>query len=71
MDFTPVSSSTVAAVGYEASSSTLGVRFLNGSEYHYHGVPEEVFQGFFTAGSVGRYLDQSVKKAGYSYSKIC
>lgn len=70
MDYTPVSSSTVSAVGYDQSSSTLGVRFLNGSEYHYYGVPESVFDGLRSAASIGRYLDQNVKKAGYSYSRV-
>ena len=70
MEYVSVSSSTVAAIGYDADAATLGVRFLSGAEYHYHGVPNEVYEGFFTAASVGRYLDQCVKKAGYPYTKM-
>lgn len=70
MDYVSVSSSHVAAVGYESETSTLGVRFLDGSEYHYFGVPEDIFAGVQSAASVGTYLDQYVKKAGYSYSKV-
>ena len=70
MEYFSVSSSNVAAVGYESGTNTLGVRFHDGSEYHYFGVPEEVFDGLRTASSVGSYLDQNVKKAGYSYTKV-
>lgn len=70
MDYVPVSSSNVAAVGYDPASNTLGIRFLNGSEYHYHSVGEDVYQGLLTASSVGRYLNECVKKAGYPYTRI-
>lgn len=70
MEYVSVSSSNVAAVGYDASTNTLGVRFLNGSEYHYIGVPQEVFEELKSAPSVGRYFDQHVKKAGYQYSRV-
>jgi hypothetical protein len=70
MDYDPVSSSTVAGVGYDGTTNTLGVRFPNGSEYHYFGVPQEVFDGLRSASSVGRYLDQYVKKAGYAFSRV-
>jgi hypothetical protein len=70
MEYLSVSSSNVAAVGYESDTSTLGVRFLDGSEYHYFGVPQEVFEGLRSASSVGSYLNEYVKKAGYSYTKV-
>lgn len=70
MDYTSVSSSSVAAVGYDESQATLGVRFNNGSEYHYFGVPSEVYDGLLNAPSVGTYLNQYVKKGGYSYSRV-
>jgi hypothetical protein len=70
MEYFSVSSSSVSAVGYDENSNTLGVRFLNGSEYHYYGVPEGIFAGLRSASSVGAYLDQFVKKAGYSYSRV-
>lgn len=70
MDYVSVSSSTVSAVGYEVETTTLGVRFHNGTEYHYFAVPQEVFDGLRCASSVGRYLDQNVKKAGYGYARV-
>ena len=65
-----MSSSNVSEVGYDDASNTLGVRFLNGSEYHYYGVPKETFEGLRAAGSVGTYLNEFVKKAGYSYARV-
>jgi KTSC domain len=70
MNYVSVSSSNIAAVAYEPETSTLGIRFHHGGEYHYLGVPEEIFVGLQSASSVGSYFDQYVKKAGYSYSKV-
>jgi hypothetical protein len=70
MDYIPVSSTTVSAVGYDRETNTLGVRFQNGTEYHYFGVPEEIFVGLQSAGSVGSYFDQCVKKPGYAYTRV-
>ena len=38
-----VSSSTVAAITYERSTRTLGIRFQRGAEYRYFSVPETVY----------------------------
>jgi hypothetical protein len=70
MEYVAVSSSTVSAIGYDEASNTLGVRFLNGTEYHYFGVPQDVFEAMRSAPSVGRFFDQNIKKAGYSYARI-
>ena len=70
MDYQPVSSSTVAAIGYDADSNTLGVQFVKGGEYHYYSVGPDVFEGMKAAPSVGRYLDQYVKKAGYACARV-
>jgi hypothetical protein len=70
MEYEAVSSSTVSAVAYDEASNTLGVRFLNGSEYHYFGVPQAVFEGLRSAPSVGRFLDQNIKKPGYAYTRV-
>jgi len=70
MDYLPVSSTTVAAIGYDSDSNTLGVRYLHGGEYHYYAVPQDVFEGLQNSSSVGRYLDQYVKKAGYAYARV-
>ena len=70
MERTPVQSSSVSSVGYDRDSSTLEIEFLNGSVYQYFGVPESIFDGLMNAPSKGTFLDQFVKKAGYSYVRI-
>ena len=70
MERIPVSSRSVASVGFDVESSTLEIEFTNGSVYQYHGVPESVHVGMMNAASKGSYLDQNVKKAGYSYTRV-
>lgn len=66
----PVQSSNLQAVGYDVSEKRLYVRFLNGSEYVYFNVPENIYQGLMQAASHGQFLDRFVKKAGYTYERI-
>jgi KTSC domain len=70
MDYVSVSSTSVAAIGYESETNTLGVRFQNGGEYHYFGVPEDVFEALKSASSIGSYINEYIKKAGYPCSKV-
>jgi hypothetical protein len=44
MEYFAVSSSTIQSVGYDAETMTLAVGFVNGTEYHYYGVPPEVVE---------------------------
>jgi hypothetical protein len=70
MEYISVSSTNISAIGYDEISQTLCVRFNNLAEYHYFGVPQEVYDGLRIAASVGQFFDQNVKKAGYSYSQV-
>lgn len=70
MEYKPVSSSNIAAIGFDDATNTLGVQFLNGTEYHYFGVPLEVYEGLLNAPSKGSYLNELVKKSGYAYSRV-
>jgi KTSC domain-containing protein len=70
MEYVSVSSSTISAIGYEEASNTLGVRFHNGTEYHYFGVPQDVLEAMRSAPSVGRFFDHNIKKAGYGYARV-
>lgn len=69
MQWTPVLSSNVAEVGYNAGTNTLGVRFLNGSEYEYYGVDEDVYTSFLSAGSKGKFVHYNLKGA-YAYERV-
>lgn len=70
VDRIQVQSSNVASIGYDSSSSTLEVEFLNGGIYQYFGVPDYIYEGLMNAASKGTYLNQNVIRAGYSYSRI-
>ena len=68
-DMHPVSSSNIAAVGYDLDSRTAYVQFLNGSTYAYKGVPEHEFENLRTASSVGSYLNRNYKNV-YPYDRV-
>jgi len=66
----PVSSSDVASVGYDASTSTLEVEFQSGGIYQYFGVPERHFLALTNgSGSVGKYLNAQIK-GRYRYQRV-
>lgn len=69
MKRTPVTSSNVAAVGYDPDTMTLEVEFRNGSVYQYFDVAETVYQDLMSASSVGTYLNQNIKST-YRYAKL-
>lgn len=64
----PVSSSNIAAVGYDAENLMVYVQFLDGSTYAYKGVPEHEFENLKTAPSVGSYLNRNYKNV-YPYER--
>lgn len=61
MERTPVSSSNISAVGYDADSQVLEVEFTNGAVYSYSGVPPGEYEGFMSADSKGKYLHANIK----------
>jgi len=65
-----VISSTVAGLMYDADEETLFVQFRGGEVYQYLSVPLRVAADFFSANSMGKYLDRRIKKVGYIYAKI-
>lgn len=69
MQWSAVSSSNVAAVGYNAGDRLLGVTFLNGSSYWYFDVPEGIYETLLGAASVGGTLHQLVK-GHYAYERV-
>lgn len=63
----PVSSSNLAAVGYE--NGILYIRFNNGRLYTYSNVPEHIYQGLMNASSHGRYFNAYIKGV-YPYREL-
>lgn len=69
MEWSVVSSSNVAAVGYNPGRSILGVSFLNGSTYNYFDVDPDTFEMLRSAGSVGKFLAYVIK-GHYAYERV-
>lgn len=61
MQRTPVTSSNLVSVGYNASSQTLEVEFKNGGIYQYDEIPLELYTGIMSAASAGRYFHQNIR----------
>ena len=67
MNLTPVSSSNLAAVGYE--NHTLYIAFHSGGLYAYSNVPESVYQELMAASSHGKYFHAYIRNV-YPYRKL-
>lgn len=65
----PVSSSNIAAVGYDEENESVYVQFLDGSTYAYKGVQAHEFENLRTAASVGSYLNRNYKNV-YPYERM-
>ena len=63
-----VSSSNIKAIGFD--DKILIVQFNDGSLYHYYNVNKSLFDGMLLASSKGKYLNENIKKQGYSYKKV-
>ncbi len=63
----PVSSSNIAAIGYE--NGILHIRFHSGGLYEYSDVPESVYRGLMSASSHGQYFHAHIK-SNYAYRRI-
>lgn len=69
MDRTPVSSSNLRSVGYDAETQTLEIEFHKGGIYQYYGVPEYEYESLISASSIGRYFIDNIKTR-YSHSRL-
>ena len=62
-------SSALAAVGYDAATGTLLVRFRSGEAYAYLDVPPEAHAALMTAPSKGRFFQAEIDPA-YRYVRL-
>lgn len=62
MNRTPVSSSNLASIGYDAESLVLEVEFNNGRVYQYFDVPQGTYDELMSASSKGSYMNNGIKK---------
>lgn len=68
MKYKEVESSNIAALAH--SENTLAVKFKNGTEYHYSGVPVEIFDQLVQAASVGRTFNELIKSRPSDYPYV-
>jgi hypothetical protein len=57
----PVSSSSIQSVGYDGSTRTLELEYVNGSVYRYFDVPQPTYAGLMAAPSIGSYVNARIK----------
>ena len=69
MDRIAVSSSNLAAVGFDPESSTLEVEFLDGALYQYFDVSESEYSTLMGSESVGKYFSANIRSS-YRYAKL-
>ncbi len=57
----PVVSSSLASVGYDALEQVLEIEFRNGGIYRYSNVTKEIFTQFMAANSKGRFFALKIR----------
>ena len=63
MEREPVTSKSIAAIGYEPDTETLEVEFRTSGIYHYLNVPPFMHERLMTADSVGTFFNAEIKNA--------
>lgn len=66
---TPVSSASIASVGYDPEKQILEIEFLHGAIYQYFDVPKEVYEELMNAGSHSSYFNYGIKNI-FKYTKL-
>jgi KTSC domain len=56
-----VESEVIAEIAYDASKSTLFVRFVHGDWYSYFVVPERTYEAFVAAESHGHFFQDHIR----------
>lgn len=69
MDREPVSSSSLASVGYDPVSEILEIEFNNGRVYEYYNFPKFMYERMIEAPSIGSFFNTEIKNA-YSCSQV-
>ena len=69
MQRTPVSSSNIAEIGYDANRRILEVLFHSGGLYQYFDVPQSEYVSLMNASSHGQYLNRNIK-GRFRYARV-
>jgi len=69
MKLSPVTSSNIKAVAYNAPKKVMHVQFTNETLYEYHDVPENVHAEMINSSSIGGYFSKNVARK-FKYFKV-
>ena len=69
MERTPVTSTDIRTIGYEADSQTLEIEFNSSGVYQYSSVPSGEYDGIMAADSKGKYFHANIKNR-YAFVKL-
>ena len=69
MNKNPVTSASLAAVGFDSATQTLEVEFQDERVYRYYGVPWVVFADLQEADSKGRFFNSRIRNR-YPYVRV-
>lgn len=61
MEMIRVSSSAISAVGYDPSTSTMRIIFIESGAYDYNNVPEHIFIAFLQSNSKGTFYNDHIR----------
>jgi KTSC domain-containing protein len=64
-----VSSSVIAAIGYDEEAEMLEVEFVSGAVCLYHGVSPDVYEDFRSTSSKGKFFNRHIKDA-YPWERV-
>jgi KTSC domain len=71
MKRTPVDSTNLKSVGYDADSKTLEVEFDQGRVYRYFGVSVALHEQLMKATeSHGKFFNKYIKNAGFKFEQV-
>ena len=65
----PVTSSNLRSVGYDPSTETLEVKFLDGGIYQYDNVPSNIHDALMSAHSHGEYFAANIRNS-FRYRRV-
>jgi hypothetical protein len=65
MKRTPVTSSSIASVGYDDAEQVMEIEFRTGKVYQYPMIPREKYDALMAAPSVGKYYAANFKQGGH------
>jgi hypothetical protein len=69
MERTPVESSAIASVGYDASRQILELEYIDGDIYRYFEVPKALHRALLDAPSIGQFVNKEIKGA-FTFEKV-